>query len=145
MKTRYFALILGIGFLVVGILGFVPRLLTMPAEGQPGLLIEAGHGNLLGLFPVNVLHNLVHLLFGIWGVVVWRNFTASRVYSRSVAIAYAVLTVMGLVPGLNTLFGLVPLHGNDIWLHAVIAIAAAYFGYASIPAVESSGPTVRRP
>lgn len=144
MKARYFAMILGIGFLAAGVLGFVPRLLTMP-EGQPGLLIESGHGNLLGLFPVNVLHNLVHLIFGIWGVVVWRDFAASRVYSRSVAIIYAVLAVMGLIPNLNTVFGLVPVHGNDIWLHGAIAIAAAYFGYASIPAVESTGPVVRRP
>lgn len=144
MRTRYFALILGVVFLAAGILGFVPGLVTAP-EGQPGLLIEAGHGNLLGLFPVNVLHNLVHLLFGVWGVVVWRNFAASRVYSRSVAIIYAVLTVMGLIPGLQTVFGLVPVHGHDVWLHALIAIAAAYFGYASIPAVESPGPAVRRP
>ena len=144
MRTRYFALILGIGFLAAGILGFVPRLLTMP-EGQPSLLSEAGHGNLLGLFPVNVVHNLVHLIFGVWGVVVWRNFTASRVYSRSVAVIYAVLAVMGLIPGLHTVFGLVPVHGNDVWLHGVIAIAAAYFGYAPVPAVESSGPAVRRP
>ncbi|MBC7905391.1 MAG: DUF4383 domain-containing protein [Rhodospirillaceae bacterium] len=144
MRTRYFALIMGIGFLAVGILGFVPRLLTAP-EGQPSLMIEAGHGNLFGLFPVNVLLNLVHLIFGIWGVVVWRAFAASRVYSRSVAIIYGVLTIMGLIPGLHTVFGLVPLHGNDIWLHAIIAIAAGYFGYASVPAVESSGPVVRRP
>lgn len=144
MKTRYFALVLGIGFLAVGILGFVPRLLTMP-EGQPALLIEIGHGNLFGLFPVNILHNLVHLIFGVWGVVVWRSFAASRVYSRSVAVIYAVLTVMGLIPGLHTLFGLVPLHGNDIWLHAVITIAAGYFGYAPVASVESPGPVVRRP
>lgn len=144
MKTRYFALILGIGFLLVGILGFVPRLLTSP-EGQPSLVIEAGHGNLFGLFPVNVLHNLVHLAFGVWGVVVWRSFGASRIYSRSVAITYAVLTVMGLIPGLNTIFGLVPLHGHDIWLHAVIAVAAAYFGYAPVASVETAGPEARRP
>lgn len=144
MKTRYFALILGIGFLAAGILGFVPQLVTHPAD-QPTLRIEAAHGNLFGLFPVNVLHNLVHLIFGVWGVVVWRSFAASRVYCRSVAIIYAVLTVLGLIPGVNTLFGLVPLHGNDIWLHAVIAIAAAYFGYATLSTVEAPGPAARRP
>ena len=143
MKTRYFALIVGIAFLGAGILGFVPALLSSP-EGAPPLRLESGHGNLLGLFPVNVLHNLVHLIFGVWGVVVWRNFAASRVYSRSVAIIYGVLTVLGFIPGLNTLFGLVPLHGNDIWLHGLIAAAAAYFGYASVANVEGSGPAVRR-
>lgn len=143
MKTRYFALIMGIAFLAVGILGFVPALVT-PPEGEAALLIEAGHGLLFGLFPVNVVHNLIHLAFGVWGVVVWRAFTPSRIYARSVAIIYAVLAVMGLIPVLRTTFGLVPIHGNDIWLHAVIAIVAAYFGYASVTTVESAGAPSRR-
>jgi uncharacterized protein DUF4383 len=42
---------------------------------------------------------------------------------------YAVLLVMGLIPGLDTVMGLVPLHGNDVWLHAGIAAVAAYFGF----------------
>lgn len=105
MKTRYYALVMGIVFLAVGILGFVPGLVTRP-EGMAPLAVEAGHGYLLGLFAVNVLHNVVHLAFGIWGVVVWRSFAASRVYARATAIIYAVLLVMGLIPGLQTVFGL---------------------------------------
>lgn len=143
MKTRIFALVLGIVFLAIGILGFVPQFITMPVD-QPPLRIESGHGNLFGLFPVNALHNAVHLAFGLWGVVVWRNFAASRIYARAVTVVYGVLTVMGFIPGLQTTFGLVPLHGHDIWLHAVIAIAAAYFGYASITAVGTAGQTARR-
>jgi hypothetical protein len=138
MKTRYFALVMGVAFLVVGILGFVPALVTAP-EGDPSLLVEAGHGRLFGLFPVNVVHNLIHLAFGVWGVVVWRAFAPSRIYGRSVAIIYAVLAVMGLIPVLATTFGLVPLHSHDIWLHAAIAIVAAYFGYASVTTVETAG------
>ncbi|HLO79301.1 MAG TPA: DUF4383 domain-containing protein [Magnetospirillum sp.] len=143
MKTRTFALILGIVFLAVGILGFVPQLLTMPPN-QPPLMVEAAHGALFGLFPVNAVHNAVHLAFGIWGVVVWRDFAASRVYARSVAVIYAVLTVLGLIPVTSTLFGLAPLHGNDVWLHAVLAIASAYFGFAAISAVEHPGAASRR-
>lgn len=144
MKTRYFALILGIAFLVVGVLGFVPRLVTMP-EGQPSLLVEAGHGNLFGLFPVNVIHNLVHLAFGVWGVVVWRSFAGARIFARSTAVTYAVLTVMGLIPTLDTVFGLLPLHGHDIWLHVAIAAISGYFGYAPVASVENSGAAMRRP
>jgi hypothetical protein len=81
---------------------------------------------------VNTLHNLVHLLFGVWGVLAYASFDASRVYARVVAIAYAVLAIMGLFPHLNTVWGLIPIHGNDVWLHAVIAIAAAYFGWATV-------------
>jgi hypothetical protein len=47
----------------------------------------------------------------------------------SLAVIFGVLTVMGLIPGLNTVFGLIPLFGHDIWLHALTAIAAAYFGF----------------
>lgn len=142
MKTRYYALVMGIVFLAIGILGFVPGLLTEPVAESP-LAVEAGHGRLLGLFPVNVIHNIVHLLFGVWGVVVWKNFTGSRNFARSVAIIYAVLAVMGLIPVLNTTFGLVPLYGNNIWLHAVIALVAAYFGYAPVTTVESGQPAGR--
>lgn len=144
MKTRYFALVMGIVFLAIGILGFVPGLLTAPV-GEPQLAVEAGHGLLFGLFPVNVLHNIFHLIFGVWGVVVWKSFAGSRNYSRTVAIVYAVLVVMGLIPVLNTFFGLIPLHGHIVWLHALIAIVAAYFGYASVSTVETSGEPVRRP
>ena len=36
---------------------------------------------------------------------------------------------MGLIPGLNTVFGLIPLHGHDVWLHLILAAAAGYFGW----------------
>jgi len=143
MRTRTFALILGIAFLAVGILGFVPQLVTAPVD-QTALMVEMSHGYLLGLFPVNAVHNLVHLAFGVWGVVVWRDFSASRVYARSVAVIYAVLAVLGLIPATSTLFGLAPIHGYDVGLHAVLAIASAYFGFAPVPAVERSGAAVRR-
>jgi hypothetical protein len=130
MTVRYFALVLGIIFLLIGIMGFIPAFVTHPADTH-ALTVHASHGYLLGLFPVNVLHNLVHILFGIWGIAAYgTGFDASRVYARSVAIVYALVTIMGLIPGLNTVFGLMPIHGNDIWLHAVIAVAAAYFGWA---------------
>lgn len=143
MKTRYFALVMGIAFLAVGVLGFMPALLTDPLP-ERSLTVDTGHGLLLGLFPVNVLHNIVHLAFGLWGVIVWRDFRNSRVYARSVAVIYAVLAVMGLIPVLETTFGLVPLYGHDIWLHAVIAAVSAYFGYAPVTTVETA-QTVRRP
>lgn len=144
MRTRYFAVALGVVFLAAGILGFVPALLS-PPEGGPDLMVDQGYGLLLGLFPVNVIHNLIHLAFGVWGVVAWKSFAASRVYARSVAVIYAIVAVMGLLPVLSTAFGLAPLYGHDIWLHAVIAIVSAYFGFAAVTAVETTGSPVRRP
>jgi Domain of unknown function (DUF4383) len=142
MKTRYFALIYGIVFLLVGIAGFIPGLVT-PLEADPSLAITTSSGHLFGLFPVNLLHNLVHVAFGIGGLVGYRNFPSARLYAQVVAIAYAVLTVMGLIPGLKTLFGLVPLYGHDVWLHALLAIIAAYFGFVARP--EERATAIGRP
>ena len=127
MNTQLFARIYGIVFLIVGVGGFIPGL-TQPHE-HPGLTVEAASGMELGLFPVNVLHNIVHLAFGVWGLVASRGFDASRLYARSVAVIYALLTVLGLIPATNTVFGLVPIYGHDVWLHALLAGVAAYFGF----------------
>ena len=126
--TRTMALIFGVVFLAIGVLGFFPNFLEAPAGGRD-LAFEHGHGQLLGLFPVNTLHNIVHLVFGLWGIAAYRSLGGARGYFRAVAIIYAVLTVMGLIPALDTTFGLVPLYGNDVWLHALLAIVAAYFGW----------------
>ncbi len=127
MNTRMFARVFGIIFLVVGIGGFIPGL-TQPHD-HPNLAVEAASGMELGLFPVNVLHNLVHIAFGIWGLIAARSMSAARGYAQVVAIAYAVLTILGLIPATNTTFGLVPIYGHDIWLHALLAGVAAYFGF----------------
>ena len=127
MLTQTFARIYGVVFLIVGVGGFIPGL-TQP-HSHPNLTVEAGSGMELGLFPVNVLHNIVHILFGVWGLIAARSFDAARMYARVVAIAYGVLTVMGLIPATNTTFGLVPIYGHDVWLHAVLAGVAAYFGF----------------
>jgi hypothetical protein len=131
--VRYFALVYGIVFLLVGIAGFVPGLVAPPEAGRE-LVVNTGFGRLFDLFPVNVLHNLVHVLFGIWGLAACRTLSASRTYARAVAVIYGVLTVMGLIPVLATTFGLIPLYGHDVWLHALLAIVAAYFGWTPVRA-----------
>ena len=126
---RRFALIYGIVFLVAGAGGFIPGL--MQPHSHPDVQVTAGLGLLLGLFPVNVLHNAAHLLFGAWGLLASRSAGASRTYGKVVFIAYALLTVMGLVGAMNlhTAFGFVPLYGHDVWLHAALAAGAFYFGF----------------
>lgn len=136
MNVKTFAMALGAIYLVVGLLGFVPALRPLPVEAPP-LSVGSGYGYLLGMFPVNILHTLVHLAIGVWGLVAMKDFGAARNYARGVAIIFAVLTIMGLFPGLNTTFGLIPLHGHDVWLHALTAIAAAYFGFMA-PATDGA-------
>lgn len=127
MDIKKFTLFAGIAFLAIGILGFVPAFVTY--SPSPTSNVFMAHGLLFGIFPINGLHNLVHLGFGLWAVSVWKNAAHSRIFCRSNAIIYGLLAVAGFVPGLNTLWGLLPMHGHDIWLHAVIALATGYFGF----------------
>ena len=103
--------------------------------------VGPGHGHLLHLFHVNVLHNAAHLLFGVLGLACAATAPAARSYARLVAVTYALLTVMGLIPawGTDFTFGLAPLHGNDVWLHAILAVLAAYFGFVHPRLREVSG------
>jgi hypothetical protein len=129
MSTRNFALVFGIIFLVVGVAGFVPPLLQPPQGGAiaPG----AHHMLLLGMFPMNALHNAVHLGFGIWGLAASRAQARALLYARGVAIIYAILWIAGYIPRLDDLFGMLPLYGNDTWLHLLLAVVAAYFGWVN--------------
>jgi hypothetical protein len=131
VTVRGFALTVGVIYLAFGVLGFVPALITPPFADAPSVSVHAFHGDLLGLFPVNFMHNLVHLAVGAWGVAASRSSGGARAYSKTIAVFYGVLAVMGLLPTFDTLFGLVPLHGNDVWLHAMTASIAAYFGWHS--------------
>ncbi|HUO81748.1 MAG TPA: DUF4383 domain-containing protein [Gammaproteobacteria bacterium] len=134
---RKFALVFGIIYVVVGVLGFVPGL-VQPPTAATDLVVEANHGRLLGLFPINLLHNVVHLLIGAWGIVGSRSLSGAVTFSRGIAIIYGLLAVLGLIPATNTVFGLVPIHGHDIWLHAGSALVAAWFGWMA-PRTEAPG------
>jgi hypothetical protein len=129
-NTQRYAYVSGALFVLIGILGFFPGVTVVPHVHDPNLIVETGYGRLLGLFPVNVLHNLIHIALGSWALFAATDAAAARTYCRGSAVIYAVFAVMGLFPGMNTVFGLVPIHSHDVWLHAFIAAAAAYFGFA---------------
>ena len=128
-SVQKFALIFGVVYALVGLLGFIPGLSQAPPSGAPALQVDSAYGYLLGIFPVNLPHNLVHLLVGVLGIVSARALGSARTYSRAVAIVFGVLTVMGLIPDLNTTLGLIPLFGADVALHTATTLAAAYFGW----------------
>ena len=134
MNLRTMARVFGVVFVLVGILGFIPGITRSHGDHRDeGLVVGGpGHGELLGLFHVNLLHNIVHLAFGAWGLLAAGSFGASRNYFRGVGVAYALLAVMGLLPPpFRTTFGLVPIGGHDVWLHAVLALAGLYLGFVA--------------
>jgi hypothetical protein len=114
------AQIFGIGFIIVALAGFVASGMSM--ESDHTLAPKA-----LGLFPVNLLHNIVHLVFGIWGLAAARSWSGAKQFCQIAGVIYAVLIVVGFLAPDG--FGLVPLGGNDIWLHAVLALPLLYFGF----------------
>ena len=134
MNTMNFAKLMGAIYILAGVMGFVPALVS-PGDFGMDVVATMGYGYLLGLFPINVLHNVVHMAIGSWGWVASKSMTRSLTFARSLAIFYGALAVMGLIPGLNTVFGLIPIFGHDVWLHAGTAALAAYFGSGSHQAI----------
>ena len=125
MKTlvQKVAMVFGVGFLVATIAGFVATGMSN-MDPNPETAPRA-----LGMFPVNVLHNIVHLLFAIWGLAASRSFGASRAYCRIAGVIYLVLFALGFVA--PTGFGFIPLGGTDPWLHLVLGAPLAYFGFTA--------------
>jgi hypothetical protein len=126
--TQRGAFVFGVVFLIVGIAGFIPGL-TM----DMGSMSMAGHGSmalLLGLFQVSVLHNIVHLLFGIVGLLAARRAASARLYLVAGGIVYAVLFVYGLfTAGMAGGANFVPLNSADNVLHAFLAVAMIVLGF----------------
>jgi hypothetical protein len=134
-KERAFALAIGIFFLFVGIVGFIPGFTAMPEVASdaplyvPNLKFSDGYGNVLGLFPTNYLHNAVHIVVGILGIAAATSLSGALVFNQGFAIVYTLIAIMGLLPFTNTTFGLMPILGNNVWLNALTAAAAAYYGF----------------
>jgi hypothetical protein len=129
MKTSTFALIFGLAYLAAGLLGLIPAMLVPPPADAPPTTFAVLYGYLLGLFPVNIVHTLVHLAIGAWGLAAWSGRSSSATYARGLTVLFGALAVLGLLPMTNTMFGMIPIHSHDVWLHGVTAVIAAYFGW----------------
>ena len=117
------AAVFGVIFILAGLAGFTPA-------GMGMIRMDHGEHLLLGLFPVNALHNTVHIAFGIWGLWASRSVVRSLVYAFGSGAAYLVLGILGIFTG--SLFGVVPIGGWDVHLHLVIAVALAALGFLAI-------------
>ena len=134
--AQRFAQVFGAVYLLVGILGFIPPLLIGTVPGAVGPFA----GLLIGLFAVNWFHSLAHLLIGAGGLATFRNPDAARAYALALAVAYALLFVLGLFGGpVGPLDGLLPLNGWDNVLHLLTALIAfgAYF-YSARPEARTT-------
>ncbi len=113
------AMAVGAVFLLVGVLGFIPGI----TSGTLGLAGHESEALLLGIFQVSVLHNIVHLLFGVAGVLMARSHPGAKNFLLYGGIVYLVLWLYGLLIGHDTPANFVPVNDADNWLHLVLGIA----------------------
>jgi hypothetical protein len=120
------AIVVSIVFLLVGIAGFIPGLTTR--YDQLGFAGTGSMALLLGVFQVSVLHNIVHLLFGVVGLAAARRARGAKLFLIVGGIVYAVLWLYGLVVPMSSAGNFVPLNSADNWLHLVLAIGMILLG-----------------
>jgi hypothetical protein len=116
----------GLVFLIVGVLGFVPGITTNYDD-----LSFAGHmseAKLLGIFQVSVLHNLIHIAYGITGLAVASRPRAGALYLIMGGAVYGVVWLYGLMVGMDSDANFVPLNTADNWLHFVLFVAMVALG-----------------
>lgn len=129
MNARVVARVLGILFLLAGIAGFIPQITPAAPFDAQVVTLDYNYGMLLGAFPVNAVHDGLHILFGIWALLAALSFSSSVAFNRTVVWVYGVLIILGAIPITNTLFGIAPIYGNDLWLHLAILLLALWGGY----------------
>jgi hypothetical protein len=120
------AMALGAVFLLVGVLGFIPGITT-----NYGAMSFAGHDSgamLLGVFQVSVLHNIVHLLFGVAGIAMARSDRMARNFLLGGGIVYVLLWIYGLVIDMQGAANFVPFNTADNWLHLILGVAMIGLG-----------------
>ena len=112
-------------FLIVGILGFIPGITT-----NYGSMEFAGHesqAKLFGIFQVSILHNIVHLLFGVVGLALANTPDGARTFLFGGGVVYLSLWLLGVIGA----GGWIPVNGADNWLHLALGVGMIAVGIAT--------------
>jgi uncharacterized protein DUF4383 len=130
------SLVVGAAFLLVGILGFVPGVTTDLDQ----LTFAGQHSDaaLLGVFDVSVLHNVVHLLFGVVGIAMVRSMSGARAFLIGAGVIYLALFLYGLVIDYDGSANFIPVNPADNWLHLVLSVVMIGLGVGLFRGAETS-------
>ncbi len=123
------ATVFGIAFLIAGILGFIPGVTT--DYGDMSFAGNDSQAQLLGLFQVSVLHNVVHILFGVAGLALARSWEGARAYLLGSGVIYGVLFLYGVIVDSGSDANFVPINGADNALHLFLAVGLLGSWFAS--------------
>jgi hypothetical protein len=114
------ATVFGVVFLLVGVLGFVPGITN---DSQM----------LLGIFHVNAVHNIIHLLSGAFALYAgMTSMDYAKLYFRIFGVVYLLVAILGFYYGDKDVLGFISSNMADTWLHVVIAVVALYAGFAAM-------------
>lgn len=150
MTARTYAAIFGALFLAIGLLGFVPALWDRAPSGPP-LSIKVFHASLFGIFSVNIILNMVHVVIGLWGTMAANNRYSGVIFARAGCIVLTLLGLASIIPvdSIRTVGGTMPLSGGyNEWLYLISAAIALFFalkpGYAltQVGVQESINPHI---
>ncbi|MFD6419995.1 DUF4383 domain-containing protein [Streptomyces sp. NPDC060194] len=120
------ALAVGIVFLAVGVLGFVPGITT--DYDTMKFAEHHSEAKLLGVFQVSILHNLVHLLFGAAGIALAKSASSARSYLLGGGAVYLLLWLYGLFIDHDSAANFVPVNTADNWLHFFLGVGMIALG-----------------
>jgi hypothetical protein len=118
--------LVGLAFLAVGIAGFIPGITSNFDE-----LGFAGHesdAEIFDQFQVSVLHNIVHLAFGILGLLAARSFSGARTFLVGGGALYLLLGVYDALVSQESSANLLPTNNADSWLHLGLGTAMLALG-----------------
>lgn len=117
--TKTAAMVFGVVLLLIGILGFIPG-------------VTNTDGLLLGIFQVDTVHNIVHLITGALGIyAATASLSTSRMYFQVFGVVYALIAILGFFSGDGMVLGFLVNNMADTWLHVVIAVVALYYGFGT--------------
>lgn len=121
------ALLVGLVFLLVGVLGFIPGITTNYDE-----LKFAGHDSdaqLLGIFDVSILHNIIHLVFGVAGLALARTLVGARQYLIGGGVIYLAIFLYGAIWGADEGgANFFPMNWADNVLHVALGLGMVALG-----------------
>jgi hypothetical protein len=141
MTERYtpaqlYALSFGAVLLLVGIFGFI-------ADSSFGSGSDVNGSDFI-VFEVNGWHNLVHLLSGLLGLLLWRRADTARLFALGFGSVYLVVTIWGFITGDQVLW-LIPVDTADNVLHLLISLIGIGAGLASPAHPQPRHSTVATP
>jgi hypothetical protein len=117
------ARLVGIVFLLVGIAGFIPGITTNLYDGLE-FAGNDGNAELLGIFKVSILHNIVHALFGVAGLALAATASGARTFLIGGGAIYIALWLLGLLGAADW----IPSNDADDWLHLVLGVGMIGLG-----------------